>query len=72
MLGVKPLMRPEIYHNSILASEIKVLKFVLNKACPIICNLAVGSEFCQIGKKLYYNTDFYFNFKLSILQVARN
>ena len=27
-----------------------VLKFVLNKACPIICNLTDGSEFGQFGK----------------------
>ena len=34
-----------------LDSDWRVLKFVLNKACPIICNLAVGSELCQFGKK---------------------
>ena len=28
-------------------SDWRVLKFVLNKACPIICNLAVSSEFRQ-------------------------
>ena len=54
MLGVEPpntwLMRPELYDKTTLASEARVLMFVLNKACAIICNLAVGSEFGQFGK----------------------
>ena len=29
---------------------LKSVKFVLNKAYPIICNLVVGSEFGQFGK----------------------
>ena len=45
-------MRPELYHKTTLASETeRMLKFVLNKAGPIICNLAVGSESCQFGKR---------------------
>ena len=32
--------------------ERRVLKFVLNKACPVFYNLAVGSEFGQFGKML--------------------
>ena len=27
-----------------------VLKFVLNKACPIISKVAICTEFCQFGK----------------------
>ena len=25
--------------------------FVLNKACPVICKVAICTEFCQFGKK---------------------
>ena len=34
--------------------------FVLNKAFPIICNLAVGSEFGQFGKM---SIDFFYKVK---------
>ena len=30
----------------------RALKFAFNKVCPIICKLAVGSESCQLWKKL--------------------
>ena len=57
MLGAEPqslaYMGTELYHKTNLASETRVLKFVLNKACPTIGNLSMGSGFCQFfsGKK---------------------
>ena len=50
------LMRPE--QDQLGNSNWRVLKFVRNKVCPVIFNLAVGSEFGQFGKmsnKFKYN-----------------
>ena len=48
MLGVEPATSgfwgsAELYQKTNLSSKSE--EFVLNKACPIICSLVVGSEF---------------------------
>ena len=54
MLGVEPTMRPELYHKTNLTSETEeFLKFVLSKACPVICNMAVGSQLGQFKSVEY-------------------
>ena len=44
-------MRPELYHKTNLAGESEeVLKFVVNKALPIISKTEICTEFRQFGK----------------------
>ena len=44
-------MRPELYHKTTLAGESEgVLKFVVNKALPIISKVAICTEFRKFGK----------------------
>ena len=44
-------MHADHYNNFSHESE-ETLKFVLSKACPVISQLEVGSDFCQFKKKI--------------------